>query len=40
MSAYNLETVRAVGWGITHEADALRMYQIELGGAVIETGTD
>lgn len=37
-SAYNLDTVKPIVWGITHEVDALVKYQAEFGAAVTETG--
>lgn len=38
MSAYNLEAIRAVDWGITHEDDAVRKYENDFGAAVEQTG--
>lgn len=38
MSAYNLEAIRAVDWGIAHEDDAVRKYENDFGAAVEQTG--
>lgn len=38
MSAYNLEAIRAVDWGLTHEDDAVRKYENDFGAAVEQTG--
>lgn len=38
MSAFNLEAIRAVDWGITHEDDAVRKYENDFGAAVEQTG--
>ena len=38
MSAYNLEKVEAIVWGITHEEDALNVYKGK-GATVTDTGT-
>ncbi|XP_062609147.1 uncharacterized protein LOC134270909 [Saccostrea cucullata] len=34
MSAYNLESIKAVAWGITREDDALRKYEKDFDAAV------
>ncbi|XP_062593229.1 uncharacterized protein LOC134254710 [Saccostrea cucullata] len=38
MSAYNLESVKAVAWGITQEDDALRKYEKDFDAAVEQSG--
>lgn len=38
MSAYNLESIRAVDWGITHEDDALKKYEKDFGAVVEQSG--
>ncbi|XP_062602194.1 uncharacterized protein LOC134263803 [Saccostrea cucullata] len=38
MSAYNLESIKAVAWGITHEDDALRKYEKDFDAAVEQSG--
>ncbi|XP_061192288.1 uncharacterized protein LOC133200518 [Saccostrea echinata] len=38
MSAYNLESIKAVVWGITHEDDALRKYEKDFDAAVEQSG--
>ena len=38
MSSYNFESINAVSWGITHEEDALKMYEHEFGASVQHTG--
>ena len=37
MSSYNFESINAVAWGITHEEDALKMYEHEFGASVQQT---
>ncbi len=38
-SSYNLNTVRSIAWGVTHEATAVAAYTCtSLGGRVTETG--
>ncbi|XP_062617956.1 uncharacterized protein LOC134279564 [Saccostrea cucullata] len=38
MSAYNLESIKAVAWGITHEDDALRQYEKDFDASVEQSG--
>ena len=38
MSAYNLESIKAVAWGITHEDDALRKCEKDFDAAVEQSG--
>lgn len=38
MSSYNLESVKAVAWGITHEEHALKKYEHEFSASVQQTG--
>ncbi|XP_056003436.1 uncharacterized protein LOC125662308 [Ostrea edulis] len=38
MSAYNLESIRAVDWSITHEDDALKKYEKDFGAVVEQSG--
>lgn len=38
MSAYNLEAIIVVDWGITHEDDAVRKYENDFVAAVEQTG--
>ena len=38
MSSYNFESINAVAWSITHEEDALKMFEHEFGAFVQQTG--
>lgn len=38
MSSYNLESIKAVAWGITHEEHALKKYEHEFTASVQQTG--
>lgn len=38
MSSYNLESIKAVAWGITHEEHALKKYEHEFNASVQQTG--
>ena len=38
MSSYSFESINAVAWGITHEENALMMYEHEFGASVQQTG--
>lgn len=38
MSSYNLESIKAVAWGITHEEHALKKYEHEFSASVQQTG--
>ncbi|XP_055958180.1 uncharacterized protein LOC130013550, partial [Patella vulgata] len=39
LSAYNLEAIRSISWGINHEIEAIKAYNETFGTVIEETGT-